>query len=191
MRPTSDSQPVNAPRCTIEKLSAAFQSILEVCQFTPAEQLRVLREVGDRVAGKMNPNERAESGAMTGRAAARQYIKSLKDAEGGAYTSAEYEQLAGIVRRALKERRDHFAIAYWTDVKGGYRYPKWQFDANHQVRPEVREILKLLRTHDTWHVLATFLVPAMGDSGESPLHAIRAGRGGEAIAFVRRMVNER
>lgn len=40
----------------------------------------------------------------------RQYLKSLKEAEGGAYTSAEYERLTDITRQALKRRRDSFAV---------------------------------------------------------------------------------
>lgn len=121
----------------------------------------------------------------------RQYLKSLKEAEGGAYTSAEYEQLADITRQALKRRRDSFTVVYWTDAKGYCWYPKWQFDGNNQVLPEVRAILELLHTHDTWHALTTFLVPAVGDIGQSPLDLIRAGRGAEAIAFVRNVANER
>ena len=120
-----------------------------------------------------------------------EYVKSLKEAEGGAWSSAEYEKIAEISRQALKQRRDNFSIVYWTDAKGHCWYPKWQFDMNNQVIPEVRQILELLSTHDTYHVLTTFLVPAIGNSGESPLHLIQAGRGADAVEFVRESINER
>lgn len=120
-----------------------------------------------------------------------QYITSLKQAEGGAYRSTEYEELADISRQALKQRRDSFSIVYWIDAKGHCWYPKWQFDGNNQVLPEIRQILQLLHTHDTLHVLSTFLVPAVGDAGESPLHLIRKGCGAVAVEFVGTSVNER
>ena len=118
------------------------------------------------------------------------YVRSLKNAEGGAWTSAEFEKITGISREALRQRRNAFTIVYWTDARGHCSYPKWQFDANMQVLPEVREILGLLKTHDTLSVLMTFLVPAVGDAGNSPLHLIQAGRGCEAVDFGRSIVCE-
>ena len=118
------------------------------------------------------------------------YVQSLKDAEGGAWTSAEFEQITGLSREALRQRRNVFTIVYWTDVRGHCSYPKWQFDANMQVIKEVREILGLLKTHDTMHVLRTFLVPSIGDAGESVLQLIRSGRGSLAVEHVHTIVNE-
>ena len=128
--------------------------------------------------------ERAESGG------AWEYVQGLKAAEGGAWSSAELEEKASISRQALKERRDSFGIVYWTDAKGHSFYPKWQFDANLRVLPEVREILRLMRTTDTTHVLNQFLAPSIGDAGESVLGLIKSGRGAEAVAWVHARMNE-
>lgn len=123
-------------------------------------------------------------------AAAAEYVRSLKDAEGGAWSTAEFVDHAGISRQALQERRDSFAIVYWTDAKGHCHYPKWQFDSNLQVRREVREILTLLSTHDTLKVLTTFLVPSIGEPGVSAQHLIQSGKGEEAVEHVRAITNE-
>jgi hypothetical protein len=119
------------------------------------------------------------------------YVRSVKEAEGGAWNSQECEELMNLSRSDLKQLRDSFAIVYWTDDRGDCSYPKWQCDTKHRVLEPVREILHLLRTHDTLKVLTTFLVPAVGDAGESPLHLIQEGRSAEAIAFVRGIVEER
>jgi len=148
---------------------------------------RSLPERGDKLRQTKIRARRALEGSSEDQI---QYVKALKEAEGGAWSSAEYEKIAEISRQALKQRRDNFSIVYWTDAKGHCWYPKWQFDRNSQVLPEVRESLELLRTHDTYQVLTTFLVPAVGDGGESPLHLIQSGHGAEAVEFVRALVNE-
>jgi hypothetical protein len=120
-----------------------------------------------------------------------EYVQSLKDAEGGAWSTAEFVERAKISRQALQERRDTFAIVYWTDAKGHCHYPKWQFDSDLQVLSHVRMILALLHTHDTLRVLTTFLVPSIGEPGTSALKLIHAGRGAEAVAAVRSREDER
>ncbi len=116
---------------------------------------------------------------------ASEYVQALKNGNGGAWSAAEIVERAKISRQALRERRDTFAVVYWTDAKGCCHYPKWQFDADLQVLPPVRAILALLRTHDTVRVLTTFLVPSIGEPGTSPLQLIRAGRGKEAVVAIR------
>ena len=93
-------------------------------------------------------------------------------------------EFTGISSQALAQRREAFKIVYWTDIRGHCFYPKWQFNADMKVRPEVIEILGDLRTRDTVHVLMKFLVPSIGDAGESVLDLILSGRGKEAIEYV-------
>jgi hypothetical protein len=123
-------------------------------------------------------------------AAAAEYVRSLKEAEGGAWSSQEFSERADITRQALQERREAFSMVYWTDAKGHCHYPKWQFDSNLQVHPHVREILGILHTHDTLRVLTTFLVPSIGEPGVSPLQLIQAGKGPKAVSQVRAIANE-
>jgi hypothetical protein len=120
-----------------------------------------------------------------------QYVSALKNAQGGAWSTAAFIAKAGITRQGLKERRDNYTIVYWTDAKGHCSYPKWQFDANLQVLSEVRAVLALLRTHDTLYVLNKFLTPAIGDQGDSVLDMIQSGRGAEAVAYVKRSQENR
>ncbi|MEO6002290.1 MAG: hypothetical protein ABIZ04_21175 [Opitutus sp.] len=131
--------------------------------------------------GAPNPKETA---------AVAEYVQSLKDAEGGAWSTAEFVQRAGISRQALQERRDSFTIVYWTDAKRHCHYPKWQFDSNLQVNRYVRDILALLSTHDTLKVLTTFLVPSIGEPGVSALRLIQSGQGEKAFEYVRAITDE-
>src|SRR5581483_5000080 len=59
-----------------------------------------------------------------------------------------------------------------------WRYPKWQFDSDFRVLPDVLRILRLLKTRDTVHVLKTLLVPAAGNGRpaiEAYAHAMSTG----------------
>jgi len=114
----------------------------------------------------------------------QRFIQALKQAEGGAYTGRELSELLQASRQSLAERRTARTIVYWTDSRRRAHYPKWQFDDEFKVIPAIRTILKLLRTDDMLHILATFLVPAAALGDLTVLGLIRAQRIQEAIAHV-------
>ena len=143
-----------------------------------------------RLADLSKPSRRLPPAKLPVNDPAGEYVQSLKDAEGGAWSTAEFMELAHISRQALQERRANFTIAYWTDAKGHCHYPKWQFDPDRRVLSHVRTILGLLHTHDTLRVLTTFLVPSIGEPGVSALSMIQDGRGDEAVAAVRALEDE-
>ncbi len=166
--------------------------------FSPTSRLKLARIAREVVLGEpgedtwVRSNDRVMWRWIYGLTpSARAYEKSLKQAEAGALSQTRLMKRIGVSEEELRRRRDSFTIVYWTNSQGRSWYPKWQFDGEFQVLPDVRRILRLLRTHDTLHVLATFLVPAIGDAGVSPLQLIREGRGADAVAFVRSLVDQR
>lgn len=94
-------------------------------------------------------------------------------------------QLGGVPASELRRRRERFTLVYWVDRRGRSHYPRWQFTADMKVHPDVKRILRTLRTHDTALVLNRFLVPFIGDPPRTALDLIKKGRGAEAMAYVR------
>lgn len=116
---------------------------------------------------------------------AEQYVQSLKAARWGAWSSEETEEHLGVNKLRLKELRNSFSIVYWTDSNGRCFHPIWQFTGTLKVKSRVKEILQILSTHDTTLVLSRFLVPYIGDAGESVIELIDSGRGKQAVEYVR------
>lgn len=122
--------------------------------------------------------------------AADEIVRSLKEAEGGAWSEAELMELTALSRELIRLRRKEFRLVYWTDAAGKTFYPRWQFDSSFQVLSAVEEITLLLGTQDTLRVLTTFLVPWIGEPGVSPLTLIRLGKHAEAVTAVKSLTNE-
>jgi len=114
----------------------------------------------------------------------REFIRALKEAEGGAYSGAELGEHLQTSRQSLGGRRGAHTIIYWTDTRGQAFYPKWQFDEEFKVVSGIGTIVKLLNTDDTLHVLATFLVPAAALNDQTVLQLIRENRIEQAIQHV-------
>jgi hypothetical protein len=114
----------------------------------------------------------------------REFIRALKEPEGGAYSGRKLGEHLQASRQSLAERRGAHAIVYWTDIRGQAFYPKWQFDEEFKVIPGIGTIVKLLNSDDTLHVLATFLVPATALNDQPVLQLIRENRTEQAIQHV-------
>ena len=122
---------------------------------------------------------------------AQKYVQELREAYGAAYKSSELEEELQITRQALKKRREQLSIVYWTDPQGHCHYPRWQFNDEFVVYPEVKEILHVLNSHDTTLVLQKFILPVVGESNQSVIDLIRSGKGKGAVQNVKNRVNVR
>lgn len=119
-----------------------------------------------------------------------EYVRELKASSGGAYSTAELVEMTGLTRQGLAVRRDKFQIVYWTDPKGHCFYPKWQFDAEMKILPGVQQVLGLLKSHDTLHVLMKFLVPS-SPQGKSIQGLIAHGESEKALSLIENSLKER
>lgn len=119
---------------------------------------------------------------MTSKIASEQ-SPELKTAEGGAWRTSEMLE-RGFTLEDLARRRRRFEVSYWKDRFGGYHYPKWQFDQTMNVLPDIVDILRIFRTHDTLRVLSWFVRPVTKDS-KSLLDLIRKDKGKRAVEIVR------
>ena len=68
-------------------------------------------------------------------------------AKGGAWHEPELIR-RGYTVEGLAGERKQFGLIAWQDRYGGWHYPKWQFDADGRILPEVRSILRLFRSRD-------------------------------------------
>jgi len=70
---------------------------------------------------------------------------------------------------------DKREIVAWTDRRGHYRFPRWQF-LNQEMLPGVAACLKSLDSDDQWAVMRYFLAPSEMSGGLTPLQLLRNGR---------------
>lgn len=146
-----------------------------------------VKKIRELVAGLRAQEPRARE-SIAGQSDA--YVRELKAAGGGAYSTLELAEKTGLTRQGLAVRRGKFQIVYWTDPKGHCFYPKWQFDTEMKILPGVQQVLGLLKSHDTLHVLMKFLVPST-PQGKSVRDLIAQGESERAVSFVENSLVER
>ncbi|MSU60243.1 MAG: hypothetical protein EXS35_19080 [Pedosphaera sp.] len=108
-------------------------------------------------------------------------------AKGGAWHEPE------LIRRrytsdSLAKARRTFGILAWRDRFGGWHYPKWQFDEDGKVLPQVVEILRLFRSSDVLYVMSQFLFAVAPD--KALIELIGSGRGDKAVTIATKRVRE-
>jgi hypothetical protein len=110
--------------------------------------------------------------------------QEILSAEGGACSAQALADALGITRQAIDKRRKRGALIGLSLGRRGYAYPVWQIGLT-GLEGVLAELLDL----DPWTQAAFMLAPNRWLDGESPLHALRAGKR-DAVLSTARMYGE-
>lgn len=138
----------------------------------------------------------ASPGKRQGRAAAapgdwdpykegRRLVAFFRKAEGGALDRRAAAERLDLTLAQLHTRVQERKVVVWTDGKGSFHFPTWQFGAS-GILPGVADCLRHLG-RDTWGHMRFFLTPTESAGGKTPLELLREGRTGEAVALARQL----
>lgn len=97
--------------------------------------------------------------------------REIMAAEGGSVSGHELADILGITRQAVDKRRKRGTLIGLNLGRRGYAYPVWQIGL-----AGLENVLAELKELDPWTQAAYLLAPNRWLDGQTPLHALRAGK---------------
>ena len=110
--------------------------------------------------------------------------QQVLEAEGGTLSAEQMARRLHLTRQAVDLRRRNHRLIGLPVGRHGYRYPAWQLGPV-GIWPWVPQVIHALAPHDPWQQVFFLLSPHPDLDGETPLHALGAGRIDEVVALAR------
>ncbi|MDJ0658990.1 MAG: hypothetical protein QNJ42_05805 [Crocosphaera sp.] len=101
--------------------------------------------------------------------------KQLLEAEGGCAKSKKISETLGMSPQVIDQRRQQGKLMGFSNEKGKYIYPLWQFTNKGETINGLEEVLEKLQDFDPWMQIAFFLNPNVRLNDKTPLEMLRMG----------------
>ena len=101
--------------------------------------------------------------------------QQLLEAEGGCAKSKKIFETLGISPQVIDQRRQQGKLMGFSNEKGKYIYPLWQFTDKGETINGLEEVLEKLQDFDPWMQIAFFLNPNVRLNDKTPIEMLRVG----------------